>query len=100
MTHAATEQQTVSPTECWCCGSTYPEDDLVHLGNHPEVAVWVGCSQWLRRRAVRRHDDHRRSPAARARRAVDDVREAVTKRGWHDRGALGRLLRRIDRHLP
>lgn len=99
MTAAGTEQQAVSPTECWCCGSTYPEGDLVHLGNHPEVAVCVGCSQWLRRRAVRR-GDRRRSPAALARAVVDRVRDAVIARGWHDRGMLGRLLRRIDRHLP
>lgn len=97
---AATEHETVSPTECWCCGSTYPETDLVHLGNHPEVAVCLGCSQWLRRRAVRRHGDRHRSPAARARVVIDGIRSAVIQRGWHERGVLGKLLRRIDRYLP
>lgn len=97
---AATERATVPSSECWCCGSTYPEAELVHLGNHPEVAVCVGCSQWLRRRAVRRHDNRRWSPGARARSAVDGVRAAVIQRGWHERGVLGKLLRRIDRFLP
>lgn len=97
---AAAEHETMSPTKCWCCGSTYPEDDLVHLGEHPEVAVCLGCSQWLRRRAVRRRGAGRRSPAVRIRGVIDGVRGAVIERGWHERGVLGRLLRRIDRYLP
>lgn len=97
---AATEHETVSPTECWCCGSCYPETELVHLGNHPEVGICVSCSRWVRRRAVRRDDHRRRSPAAWARRGIDRARNAIIHRGWHDRGLLGKLLRRIDRHLP
>lgn len=99
MTEAA-EYETVSPTQCWCCGSTHKEEDLVRLGEHPEVAVCLGCSQWLRRRAVRRHDARRRSLAARMRGLIDGVRGAVIERGWHERGVLGKLLRRIDRYLP
>lgn len=97
---AATEHETVSPSECWCCGSSYPEAELVHLGNHPEVGICVGCSRWVWRRAVRRHDGQRRSPAARARRVIDRARDAVIQRGWHERGLLGTVLRRIDRYLP
>jgi hypothetical protein len=97
---AATEHETVSPTECWCCGSSYPETELVRLGNHPEVGICVSCSRWVWRRAVRRGGDQRRSPAALARRVVDRARDAVIRRRWHDRGLLGKVLRRIDRYLP
>lgn len=96
----AAEHETVAPTECWCCGSGYAETELVRLGNHPEVAICMGCAQWVRRRARRRRDGNRKSPAARARRLIDSARDAVIRRGWHDRGLLGTLLRRIDRHLP
>jgi hypothetical protein len=85
---------------CWCCGSTYPEAELVRLGRHPEVGVCLDCARWLRRRAVARHDEHRRGPAARLRGVLQSARAAVIARGWHERGRAGALLRRIDQHLP
>jgi len=30
-------------SSCWCCGRPSSEDDLVHLGNHPEVGICVSC---------------------------------------------------------
>jgi hypothetical protein len=70
------------------------------LGQHPEVGVCLGCARWLQRRAVQRYDEHHPSPAARLRGWVNTVRDAVIRKGWHRRGVLGVLLRRIDRHLP
>lgn len=93
-------EQTAPPSPCWCCGSSYPDDELVHLGQHPEVAVCLGCTRWLRRRATRRLDDRNPSVRGRFRAGVAWVRSGVMKRGWHERGLLGALLRRIDRHLP
>lgn len=94
------EQETASRTGCWCCGSPYPEAELVRLGQHPEVGVCLGCARWLQRRARARYDEQHPAPAARARAAVQAVRAAVIRKGWHERGVLGALLRRIDRHLP
>ncbi|GAA3550282.1 hypothetical protein GCM10022222_37280 [Amycolatopsis ultiminotia] len=58
------------------------------------------CARWLQRRAVRRHDERHPSPGARLRGGINVVREAVIRKGWHRRGRLGAMLRRLDRHLP
>ncbi|MGH4026599.1 MAG: hypothetical protein ACRDRV_18650 [Pseudonocardiaceae bacterium] len=87
-------------TRCWCCGSEYPESELVRLGEHPEVGVCLNCARWLQRRAVQRHDELHPSPASRLRARIHTVREAVIRKGWHERGLLGALLRQLDRHLP
>ena len=51
MAVAAIEHEQVEDPTCWCCGSTFSEEDLVRLGNHPEVGVRTGCAQWLLRGA-------------------------------------------------
>lgn len=94
------EQETASRTECWCCGSPYPEAELVRLGQHPEVGVCLACAHSLQRRARARRDEHRPTLGARARAAIEAVRAAVIRKGWHERAVVGALLRRIDRHLP
>jgi hypothetical protein len=38
--------------------------------------------------------------AARLRGVLHAARGHVFNRGWHERGHLGALLRRLDRHLP
>lgn len=85
---------------CWCCGRDVPSDQLVRLTAHPEVGVCAACARQLKRRAMAREDEHRRSPGAVVRRGVQGLRGAVIARGWHERGRLGSALRRIDRHLP
>jgi hypothetical protein len=93
------QEHTVTPS-CWCCSTQYPQAELVRLGQHPEVGVCLGCARWLQRRAVQRHDEHHPSPAARMRTGIQRIRTTVIRRGWHERGILGNLLRWIDRHLP
>lgn len=95
----APETVTVS-AECWCCGSAFPEADLVRLGQHPEVGVCLGCARWLYRRRTERLDRARPTVPARVRSVVRATRAAVIRRGWPDRPKLGRLLRWIDRHIP
>ncbi|MGH3862863.1 hypothetical protein [Actinokineospora sp.] len=97
---AMPEQESTSTPQCWCCGDQYPESELVRLGEHPEVGICLDCARSLRRRANARYDERRPSPAARLRAATDAVRQAVIRKGWHERGTVGALLRRIDRHLP
>ena len=85
---------------CWCCGGTYPEDELIPLGRYPQVAVCGGCARWLQRQATARYDARHRSAAGRLRAGIWATRSAIVTRGWQDRSSLGRLLRWIDRRLP
>lgn len=87
-------------TGCWCCGGEYAEERLVRLGAHPEVAVCLDCARYLKRRAVARDDEHRRSPQAVARGGIAHARRWVIERGWHRRGRLGAFLRWLNRFLP
>ncbi len=75
-----------------------PEMVLSRLGAHPEVGVCPGCVRSLQRRVTAKRDAHRRTPGGCA--GVHAVRAAVLHRGWQDRGVLGTVLRRVDRHLP
>jgi ribosome-binding protein aMBF1 (putative translation factor) len=82
---------------CWCCGKAYDEARVVHLGEHPEVAVCIDCARDLNRRA------RKREAAAVARwlhQRGDAARGAVMERGWHERPVVGRALRWINRHSP
>ncbi|WP_242000712.1 hypothetical protein [Kribbella rubisoli] len=54
----------------------------------------------MQRRAAEREDELRPFRAAGARSVVPDVRGWVIARAWHELPVVGRLLRRIDRHLP
>jgi hypothetical protein len=85
---------------CWCCGAEFDDRDLVRLGAHPEVGVCLGCARYLQRRAAEREDELRPSRSARVRAGVRGLRGWVMGRGWHQLPGIGRLLRRIDRHLP
>jgi hypothetical protein len=40
-------------TTCWCCGETFPADELVRLSCHDEAALCDGCLGWL---AEQRHE--------------------------------------------
>ncbi|HLM07091.1 MAG TPA: hypothetical protein VK402_18065 [Blastococcus sp.] len=85
---------------CWCCGRFRGEQDVVRLGDHPEVRVCLGCAHFLHQRATAREDSLRPSPGARARNALRAGRGFVMQRGWQDKRVLGPLLRRLDRRLP
>ena len=89
-----------SGDRCWCCGGTYPASRLVHLGEHPEVAVCWRCATFLRRRATEQSDALRPSVAARGRSVVRHARSAVLEHGWQDSPVVGRVLRWVDRALP
>lgn len=62
--------------------------------------VCADCTRSLRRWATARHDQRRPSPLGLVRRGIGAVRDRVIEHGWHDRGRAGKLLRRLDRHLP
>jgi hypothetical protein len=97
---AATESDAAEPLECWCCGSRYPESDLVRLGRHPEVSVCLRCAHFLHQQARSREDALRPSPAARLRDGLRAGRRLVMQRGWHQKPVIGRPLRWWGRRLP
>lgn len=99
MTAGAGPERASSPA-CWCCGGECEEAGLVRLGEHPEVGICLDCAVWVKRRAAaRRHEQHLSLPG-RLRSGLDTIRNAVIARGWHERGALGMVLCRVDRWLP
>lgn len=100
MTAMALAPTQVERPACWCCGSTFAEQDLTRLGNHPEVGVCAGCAQWLHRRARSAVDASRRTPALVVRRGLDAARGRVMRAGAQDWPVLGAMLRGLDRRLP
>jgi hypothetical protein len=85
---------------CWCCGQQRAESDVVRLGEHPEVAVCLGCAHFLHQQARGREDAARRSPASLVRDGLRAGRRLVMRRRWHQAPVLGRALRWIGRRLP
>ena len=72
----------------------------MHLGDHPEVAVCLGCAHFLHQRARSVEDARRPSAAARARDGVRAVRRLVIARRWHEKPVIGPLLRWLGARLP
>jgi hypothetical protein len=82
---------------CWCCGRISSEDELVRLGNHPEVGICLNCVHLLRRRA---RDRQATMIRRRLRGTADSIRGEVMARGWHERPVIGPALMWLNRHLP
>jgi hypothetical protein len=88
------------PSGCWCCGAMDAPDRMVHLGNHPEVALCLGCARWAAKQAWAIEDQARIGPVARARDRFRVARRGVVDRGWHRHRVFGRPLRWIGKRLP
>jgi hypothetical protein len=86
--------------QCWCCGNRRAPEDVVRLGDRPEVAVCLGCAHFLHQRARAAEDAHRPSSAARARDALRTVRGLVVVRRWHEKPLIGGVLRWLGSRLP
>lgn len=87
-------------SECWCCGQSAPSGQMVHLGNHPEVAVCLACARFVAHRADEIEDRQRTGPAVVARNVVRRVRRSVVDHGWHNKPIVGPGLQWLGRHLP
>jgi hypothetical protein len=96
----ATASEFAEQQECWCCGQLGEADALVHLGNHPEVAVCPRCAHSLSKWAWEVEDRSRTGPAKAARDGFRSVRRAVVHRGWHRSPLIGAPLRWLGRYLP
>ena len=97
---AIEDEQPPRRSECWCCGRFDAADRLVHLGNHPEVAVCTRCAHSIHKWAGEIEDRDSAGLAVRARDAFRRVRKTVVRRGWHHHRLVGRPLRWLGRHTP
>lgn len=96
-----TQQHPDAPRDqCWCCGCIDARDLMVHLGNHPEVALCRACARWAAKEAWEIEDRHRAGVLVNARDRFRSLRRDVIRRDWHRHPVLGRPLRWLGRHLP
>ena len=86
--------------ECWCCGSEDVPDRMVHLGNHPEVALCPRCCRFAAKQAWEIEDASRQDILASARQRFRHLRRTVVDHGWHQHPMIGKPLRWLGRHLP
>ncbi len=73
---------------------------MVHLGNHPEVALCRSYARWVGRTAAEIEDRDRTGIPVAVRNLVRRLRRAATDRDWHPAPVLGRPLRWLGRYLP
>ena len=100
MTAQPSASESGGTAQCWCCGRHEQPDSVVHLGNHPEVAVCLRCARFLHQQARSREDALRTSPAARVRGRLRALRWVVIRHGWHQKPVIGPLLRWLGRLTP
>ena len=86
--------------ECWCCGAVHAPNQMVHLGNHPEVHICVRCAYSVRSWAGEIDDRNKTGLGVKARDAVRRVRKYVIRRDLHLNRWLGPPLRWLGRRLP
>jgi len=87
-----------SAAMCWCCGNALILDQVVSLGNHPEVEHCLSCTHYLHRQANAREDAMRPTLASRIRDRKRAARTSVIQRRWHQKPIIGRTLRWLGRH--
>lgn len=88
------------PGVCWCCGCSGGDERMVHLGEHPEVAVCIRCAHSLSKWAWELDDESKSGPAVKVRDGFRAVRKAVMRRGWQNSRRFGGPLRWIGNRLP
>lgn len=100
MTRTAVEDREGNPSECWCCGMVDDPKRMIHLGNHPEVALCVRCGRWAAKQAWEIDDRDRTGPLVMVRDRLRAVRREVVRRGWHHSRILGAPIRWLGNRLP
>lgn len=96
----AVEDADLPRSECWCCGAIDDPTRLVHLGNHPEVALCIRCAHSVSKWAWELEDQAKTGPLVIARDRFRAVRREVFRRGWHRSPLVGGPLRWIGKRLP
>lgn len=96
----AIDDHELQQSECWCCGTIGDSDRMVHLGNHPEVALCLVCGHWAAKQAWAIEDRTRSGPLVAVRNRLRRARQQVIKRGLHRNRFYSRPLRWLGRRLP
>jgi hypothetical protein len=96
----AVEDHEIQRSECWCCGAVDDRTRMVHLGNHPEVALCLACGRGAAKQAAEIEDRARSGPLVLARDRLRHARQRVIQRGLHRNRILGRPLRWLGKRLP
>lgn len=73
---------------------------MVHLGNHPEVALCTRCARWAAKQAWAIEDRHKTGSLALLRHQLRAARQGVVSRGWQHHPLLGGPIRWLGRRLP
>jgi hypothetical protein len=97
---AVEDADALRPSECWCCGMIQPREKMVHLGNHPEVAICIRCAYSVKTWAWEIEDQSRTGLLVRVRDRFRRARKAVMRKGWHQYPIIGQPLRWLGRRLP
>lgn len=100
MNAVATEDELASRSECWCCGAIEDSAKVVHLGNHPEVALCMRCARWASKQANEIEDSSRTGLAVMLRNRARVARGVVIHKGWHRIPIIGAALRQLGPHTP
>jgi hypothetical protein len=99
-TAVATDDSRPASGECWCCGTVDDPQLMVHLGNHPEVALCRRCARWAAKQAWEVDDRAKPGVLATVRSGFRKVRRSVVDRGWHRSRIVGGPLRWLGNRLP
>jgi hypothetical protein len=99
-TRTAVEDAQPARSECWCCGAIDDPTRLVHLGNHPEVALCIRCAHSVSKWAWEIEDQSKSGPFVMARDRFRAVRRNVISHGWHRTPFVGGPIRWIGKRLP
>lgn len=96
----AVEDGAANRSECWCCGAIDDPTTMVHLGNHPEVALCQRCARWAAKQAWAIEDRAKTGALVIARDRLRALRRGVVERGWQHHRVFGLPIRWIGKHLP
>lgn len=88
------------PGQCWCCGSVDDPGSMVHLGDHPEVALCRPCARWAAKRAWEIEDRDKAGVPVSIRGRFRQLRRDVIDHNWRRHPVVGRPLRWLGKHLP
>jgi hypothetical protein len=73
---------------------------MVHLANHPEVALCRPCARWAAKQAWEIEDRDKIGVLRMMRDRVRHLRRGLIDRNWHRLPVIGRPLRWLGRHVP
>jgi len=99
-TETAVGDEELNSSQCWCCGGFDDPARMVHLGNHPEVALCLRCARWASKQAWEIEDQTKTGRLVRVRDRLRATRRSVVEHGWHNNRWFGGPIRWLGKRLP